>query len=182
MKLFSSQCSNHHKKHSSCVLVIWKLPKCVIFFSFLANYAGDMSFNFPLQKKEQHVLYSRTHMFIFYFYFFFIQINGENVVRASHDRVVQVIRHSGDTLAMKVVTVQQQQTPVNWQHMDGTMTLPTRGSNSAASKKQGICSSTQAIYALWFSTQGYSHIWYGPFSNTEQYKFSWKMKFVQLLV
>ena len=64
------------------------------------------------------------------------QINGENVVRASHDRVVQVIRHSGETLAMKVVTVRPQENPVNWQHTDGTMTLPTRG--MAGNKKQGI--------------------------------------------
>lgn len=64
------------------------------------------------------------------------QINGENVVRASHDRVVQVIRHSGDTLAMKVVTVRPQENPVNWQHTDGTMTMPTRG--TAGNKKQGM--------------------------------------------
>ncbi|XP_076077149.1 uncharacterized protein LOC143047778 isoform X5 [Mytilus galloprovincialis] len=68
---------------------------------------------------------------------FILEINGENVVRASHDRVVQVIRNSGDTLAMKVVTVRPQQNPVNWQHMDGTMTLPSRATSSAsASKKQ----------------------------------------------
>ncbi|XP_052102978.1 SH3 and multiple ankyrin repeat domains protein 2-like isoform X2 [Mytilus californianus] len=68
---------------------------------------------------------------------FILEINGENVVRASHDRVVQVIRNSGDTLAMKVVTVRPQQNPVNWQHMDGTMTLPSRTTNSASgSKKQ----------------------------------------------
>ena len=57
------------------------------------------------------------------------------MVRASHDRVVQVIRNSGDTLAMKVVTVRPQQNPVNWQHIDGTMTLPTRG--TSGNKKQG---------------------------------------------
>ncbi|XP_063403689.1 SH3 and multiple ankyrin repeat domains protein 1-like isoform X5 [Mytilus trossulus] len=69
---------------------------------------------------------------------FILEINGENVVRASHDRVVQVIRNSGDTLAMKVVTVRPQQNPVNWQHIDGTMTLPSRATSSAsaASKKQ----------------------------------------------
>ncbi|CAC5376249.1 SHANK [Mytilus coruscus] len=66
---------------------------------------------------------------------FILEINGENVVRASHDRVVQVIRNSGDTLAMKVVTVRPQQNPVNWQHIDGTMTLPSR-SSASGNKKQ----------------------------------------------
>ena len=82
---------------------------------------------------------------------FIFQINGENVVRASHDRVVHVIRHSGDTLAMKVVTVRPQENPVNWQHTDGTMTLPTRG--TAGNKKQGI-QSTQCHKQLLLLWQG----------------------------
>ncbi|XP_060063294.1 SH3 and multiple ankyrin repeat domains protein 1-like [Ylistrum balloti] len=64
---------------------------------------------------------------------FLLEINGENVVRASHDRVVQLIRQAGDTLAMKVVTVQRQETADQWlQHQDGSMTLPTRGGKKAA--------------------------------------------------
>ncbi|XP_048766233.2 SH3 and multiple ankyrin repeat domains protein 3-like isoform X2 [Ostrea edulis] len=59
---------------------------------------------------------------------FILEINGENVVRASHDRVVQLIRHSGDTLALKVVTVKPLEKPDHWlQHHNGTMTLPNRG-------------------------------------------------------
>lgn len=77
---------------------------------------------------------------------FLFQINGENVVRASHDRVVQVIRHSGDTLALKVVTVRPQEIPVNWQHTDGTMTLPIRG--ISGNKKQGM-QITQYHNQLW---------------------------------
>ncbi|XP_069128252.1 SH3 and multiple ankyrin repeat domains protein 2-like isoform X2 [Argopecten irradians] len=64
---------------------------------------------------------------------FLLEINGENVVRASHDRVVQLIRQAGDTLAMKVVTVQRQETADQWlQHQDGSMTLPVRGGKKAA--------------------------------------------------
>lgn len=59
---------------------------------------------------------------------FILEINGENVVRASHDRVVQLIRQSGDTLALKVVTVKPLEKPEHWlQHHNGTMTLPNRG-------------------------------------------------------
>ncbi|XP_078327445.1 uncharacterized protein LOC111102495 isoform X2 [Crassostrea virginica] len=59
---------------------------------------------------------------------FILEINGENVVRASHDRVVQLIRQSGDTLALKVVTVKPLDKPDHWlQHHNGTMTLPNRG-------------------------------------------------------
>ncbi|XP_062608347.1 SH3 and multiple ankyrin repeat domains protein 2-like isoform X4 [Saccostrea cucullata] len=59
---------------------------------------------------------------------FILEINGENVVRASHDRVVQLIRQSGDTLALKVVTVKPLEKPDHWlQHHNGTMTLPNRG-------------------------------------------------------
>ncbi|XP_033741683.1 SH3 and multiple ankyrin repeat domains protein 2-like isoform X3 [Pecten maximus] len=64
---------------------------------------------------------------------FLLEINGENVVRASHDRVVQLIRQAGDTLAMKVVTVQRPETADQWlQHQDGSMTLPVRGGKKAA--------------------------------------------------
>lgn len=56
------------------------------------------------------------------------------MVRASHDRVVQLIRHSGDTLALKVVTVKPLEKPDHWlQHHNGTMTLPNRG----GPKRQG---------------------------------------------
>nr|XP_034334437.1 SH3 and multiple ankyrin repeat domains protein 3 isoform X4 [Crassostrea gigas] len=59
---------------------------------------------------------------------FILEINGENVVRASHDRVVQLIRQAGDTLALKVVTVKPLEKPEHWlQHHNGTMTLPNRG-------------------------------------------------------
>ena len=34
-----------------------------------------------------------------------VQINGESVTRASHERVVQLIRSSGDILRMKVLSV-----------------------------------------------------------------------------
>lgn len=61
------------------------------------------------------------------------------MVRASHDRVVQIIRQSGDTLALKVVTVKPISKPDHWlQHQDGSMTLPSR-----ASKKPGIYIHTQ---------------------------------------
>ncbi|KAL5009500.1 hypothetical protein ScPMuIL_011805 [Solemya velum] len=58
---------------------------------------------------------------------FILEINGDNVVRASHDQVVHLIRTSGNSLALKVVTVK----PVNRQqdwfiHQDGCMTVPSR--------------------------------------------------------
>lgn len=59
------------------------------------------------------------------------QINGENVVRASHERVVQLIRSSGNDLVLKVVTVrpamEQHALSSDWfRHQDGSMTLPPR--------------------------------------------------------
>ncbi|KAL8583266.1 hypothetical protein ACOMHN_043101 [Nucella lapillus] len=72
---------------------------------------------------------------------FILEINGECVTRASHERVVQLIRASGDVLTMKVVSVkgalEQQQHPTSssatdWfkQH-DSARTLPTRGKKPA---------------------------------------------------
>lgn len=63
------------------------------------------------------------------------------MVRASHDRVVQLIRQSGDTLALKVVTVKPLEKPEHWlQHHNGTMTLPNRG----GARRQGITQIYQA--------------------------------------
>lgn len=57
------------------------------------------------------------------------------MVRASHDRVVQLIRQAGDTLALKVVTVKPLEKPEHWlQHHNGTMTLPNRG----GARRQGL--------------------------------------------
>ncbi|XP_064595523.1 SH3 and multiple ankyrin repeat domains protein 3-like [Liolophura sinensis] len=61
---------------------------------------------------------------------FILEINGHNVVQASHERVVELIKASGDTLKLKVVTVRPQEK--NWfVHQDGCMTLPTRGKGKA---------------------------------------------------
>ncbi|KAK7494609.1 hypothetical protein BaRGS_00014262 [Batillaria attramentaria] len=62
---------------------------------------------------------------------FILEINGENVVRASHERVVQLIRSSGNTLTLKVVSVrtttETPASPTDWfKHQDGSRTLPTR--------------------------------------------------------
>ena len=39
---------------------------------------------------------------------YFLQINGQDVSQASHERVVTIIRQSGDLVSMTVVTVVQQ--------------------------------------------------------------------------
>ncbi|XP_041354554.1 uncharacterized protein LOC121372324 [Gigantopelta aegis] len=58
---------------------------------------------------------------------FLLEINDENVVRASHERVVQLIRSSRDRLKMKVVTVRPLEKDNDWFiHQDGAMTLPNR--------------------------------------------------------
>ncbi|XP_067674841.1 SH3 and multiple ankyrin repeat domains protein 3-like isoform X2 [Haliotis asinina] len=58
---------------------------------------------------------------------FLLEINGENVVRASHERVVQLIRTARSTLAMTVVTVRPLDRNSDWfVHQDGVMTLPNR--------------------------------------------------------
>ncbi|XP_052808727.1 SH3 and multiple ankyrin repeat domains protein 2-like isoform X2 [Mya arenaria] len=55
---------------------------------------------------------------------FILEINGENVIKASHDRVVHLIRSTGDTLAMKVVTVQPSGGRADWFNGDKSMTMP----------------------------------------------------------
>ncbi|CAG5122612.1 unnamed protein product, partial [Candidula unifasciata] len=65
---------------------------------------------------------------------FIIEINGENVVKASHEHVVHLIRSSSDVLALKVVTVTHNDNiPADWfMHPDsGAMTLPTRKKQAA---------------------------------------------------
>ncbi|BFZ25284.1 hypothetical protein BsWGS_28323 [Bradybaena similaris] len=64
---------------------------------------------------------------------FIIEINGENVVRASHEHVVHLIRSSSDVLALKVVTVvHTDHIPADWfMHPDGAMTLPSRKKQAA---------------------------------------------------
>ncbi|KAL3882996.1 hypothetical protein ACJMK2_029296, partial [Sinanodonta woodiana] len=58
---------------------------------------------------------------------FILEINGENVVRASHDRVVNLIRASGNTLAMKVVTVHPTGRSQEWfVHQNHSKTMPNR--------------------------------------------------------
>ncbi|KAH9525332.1 hypothetical protein Btru_001069 [Bulinus truncatus] len=59
---------------------------------------------------------------------FILEINSENVVRASHEHVVHLIRSSSNVLTLKVVTVTQaDRTPADWSmHSDGSMTLPAR--------------------------------------------------------
>ena len=54
------------------------------------------------------------------------QINGESVVNATHEHTVQLIKRSGDTLAMKVVTVKPLSAEGMDVHMDGTRTLPIK--------------------------------------------------------
>ncbi|KAL4233853.1 hypothetical protein ACF0H5_008529 [Mactra antiquata] len=62
---------------------------------------------------------------------FILEINGENVVRASHDRVVHLIRSTGDTLAMKVVTVKSSNMSQDWFNQDKSMTMPNRKKKAA---------------------------------------------------
>ncbi|CAL1544527.1 unnamed protein product, partial [Lymnaea stagnalis] len=64
---------------------------------------------------------------------FIIEINGENVVRASHEHVVHLIRSSSDILTLKVITVTPtDRTPADWlMHADGAMTLPARKKQAA---------------------------------------------------
>lgn len=58
---------------------------------------------------------------------FILEINGENVVRASHDRVVHLIRGTGDTLAMKVVTVRAGSRTHDWfNQKEWSSTMPNR--------------------------------------------------------
>lgn len=56
------------------------------------------------------------------------QINGENVVNATHEHTVELIKRSGDTLAMRVITVKPLSTEGHERdiHMDGTRTLPLK--------------------------------------------------------
>ena len=57
---------------------------------------------------------------------FMFQINGEVVVNATHEHTVNLIKYSGDTLAMKVITVKPL-SPDGLEreiHADGTRTLP----------------------------------------------------------
>ncbi|XP_060600299.1 SH3 and multiple ankyrin repeat domains protein 2-like isoform X3 [Ruditapes philippinarum] len=64
---------------------------------------------------------------------FILEINGENVVRASHDRVVHLIRSTGDTLAMKVVTVKPASRSQDWfVHQDKSLTMPNRKKKAPA--------------------------------------------------
>ena len=63
---------------------------------------------------------------IFFSILLILQINGENVVRASHDRVVHLIRGTGDTLAMKVVTVKPGNRSQDWFQEDKSLTMPNR--------------------------------------------------------
>lgn len=64
---------------------------------------------------------------------FILEINGENVVRASHDRVVHLIRSTGDTLAMKVVTVKPAGRSQDWfVHQDKSLTMPNRKKKAPA--------------------------------------------------
>ncbi|XP_052238791.1 SH3 and multiple ankyrin repeat domains protein 2-like isoform X1 [Dreissena polymorpha] len=65
---------------------------------------------------------------------FILEINGENVVRASHDRVVHLIRSTGNTLAMKVVTVQLGNRGQDWfiNEQDRNLTMPNRQKKKAA--------------------------------------------------
>ena len=61
------------------------------------------------------------------FFFVSFQINGENVVCASHDRVVNLIRGTGDTLAMKVVTVRAGSRSQDWFNQNSySSTMPNR--------------------------------------------------------
>ncbi|KAK0056670.1 SH3 and multiple ankyrin repeat domains protein 1-like isoform X3 [Biomphalaria pfeifferi] len=64
---------------------------------------------------------------------FILEINGENVVRASHEHVVHLIRSSSNVLTLKVVTVTHaDSTPADWaMHSDGSMTLPARKKQAA---------------------------------------------------
>ncbi|XP_013070339.1 SH3 and multiple ankyrin repeat domains protein 2-like isoform X3 [Biomphalaria glabrata] len=64
---------------------------------------------------------------------FILEINGENVVRASHEHVVHLIRSSSNVLTLKVVTVTHaDRTPADWaMHSDGSMTLPARKKQAA---------------------------------------------------
>ncbi|ELU12708.1 hypothetical protein CAPTEDRAFT_129833, partial [Capitella teleta] len=73
---------------------------------------------------------------------FLLEINGESVVNATHEHTVRLIKESGDTLAMKVVTVR----PTNREgldpHMDGTMTLPIKKKKGSLSDRVLALSST----------------------------------------
>ena len=68
----------------------------------------------------------------------YLQINGENVIRASHEHVVHLIRSSSDVLTLKVVTVTHTERAADWTLQPGDaavaghLTLPNR-------KKTGEC-------------------------------------------
>ena len=71
------------------------------------------------------------------------QINGENVVRASHDRVVHLIRGTGDTLAMKVVTVKPAGRAQDWfAQQDKAMTMPNRKKKGKHLNGEAPCAQT----------------------------------------
>lgn len=58
---------------------------------------------------------------------FILEINGQNVTRASHEYVVSLIKSSGHSLTMNVLTVKPTERDQNWYvHQDGSMTLPHR--------------------------------------------------------
>ena len=56
---------------------------------------------------------------------FLLEINDHNVQCATHEHTVKLIKYSGDTLAMKVVTVKPSSRNGGEEvHIDGTSTLP----------------------------------------------------------
>nr|UVH70858.1 SHANK [Octopus bimaculoides] len=58
---------------------------------------------------------------------FILEINDENVTRASHEHVVKLIKNSGNMLRMTVLTVKPTDQDKNaFVHEDGSFTLPSR--------------------------------------------------------
>lgn len=54
---------------------------------------------------------------------FFSQVNGQNVVKVGHRQVVNMIRHAGNSLIIKVVTVSRNMDPEDTARKKGTTPL-----------------------------------------------------------
>lgn len=85
-----------------------------------------------MRAPEYATVCPRAKRFSTLLYFINFQIDGVNVIQASHEQTVQIIKKAGDVLAMKVVRAILTQDNENGNStnalMNGSATLPQRKS------------------------------------------------------
>ena len=74
--------------------------------------------------RQTHLIHPITGASIYRMLLF--QINGENVMNATHEKTVRLIQETKDVLQMKIITVKTPTTEGVHMHMDGTRTLPMK--------------------------------------------------------